>query len=88
MLVDIYSFSLWFITRYLIKSPVLYSRTLLFIYPMYNSLHLLVSFSQTTVGSNLRVLPQVDCSSTYESTEMSRDKTGVEGGAQEKEGAQ
>ena len=81
----IYSFSLWFITGYLIKSPVLYSRTLLFIYPMYNSLYLLVSFSQTTVGSNLR---EEDCSSTYESTEMSRDKTGVEGGAQEKEGAQ
>ena len=45
------------------KSPVLYSRTLLFIYPMYNSLHLLDSFSQTTVGSNLR---EEDCSSTYE----------------------
>ena len=36
------SFPLWFITRYWIEFPVLYSRTLLFIHPIYNSLHLLI----------------------------------------------
>jgi len=36
------SFPLWFITGYWIYFPVLYSRTLLFIHPIYNSLHLLI----------------------------------------------
>ena len=34
----IYPFPLWFITVYWILFPVLYSRTLLFIHPIYNSL--------------------------------------------------
>ena len=36
-----YSFLLWFITGCWIESPGLYSRTLLFLRPVYNSLHLL-----------------------------------------------
>ena len=36
------SFSLWFITGYQIESPVLYSRTLLFIHYIHNNLHLLI----------------------------------------------
>ena len=42
-----YSFPLWFITGYWIQFPVLYSRTLLFIHSVYNSLHLLMSNSQS-----------------------------------------
>ena len=40
-----YSFPLWFITGYWIQFPVVYSRNLLFIHPIYenNSLHLLTS---------------------------------------------
>ena len=41
------SFPLWFITRYWIYSPVLYSRTLLFIHPIYTSLPLLIPNSQS-----------------------------------------
>ena len=37
-----YSFPLWFITGYRIQFPVLYCRSLLFTYFMYNSLYLLV----------------------------------------------
>ena len=40
-----YSFPCWFITGYWIWFPVLYSRTLLFIHPIYNSLHLLIPIS-------------------------------------------
>ena len=36
-----YSFPLWFITGYWTSFPVFYSRTLLFIHPVYDSLHLL-----------------------------------------------
>ena len=39
-----YSFPLWFITGYWL-SPVSHSRTVLFIHPMYNGLHLLNSLS-------------------------------------------
>ena len=42
-----YSFPLWFITGYWIQFPVLYSRTLLFTHPIYNSLHLLITNSQS-----------------------------------------
>ena len=41
-----YSFLLWFITGYWIEIPELYSRTLLFIHPVYNCLHLLTPNSQ------------------------------------------
>ena len=41
------SFPLWFITRYRIQLPMLYSRTLLSIHPMDNSLHLLITSSQS-----------------------------------------
>ena len=41
----LYSFPLWFITGYWIYFPVLYSRTLLFIHPIYNSLQLLTANS-------------------------------------------
>ena len=41
-----YSFPLWFITGYWIPFPVLYSRTLLFIQPVYKSLPLLTPNSQ------------------------------------------
>ena len=41
-----YSFLLWFITGYWTQFPVLYNRTLLFIHPIYNNLHLLISNSQ------------------------------------------
>ena len=41
-----YSFPLWFITGYWIEFLVLYSRTLLFIHPLYTSLHLLNQSSQ------------------------------------------
>ena len=40
------SFPLWFITGFWIRFPALYSRTLLFIHPVYNSLHLLIPDSQ------------------------------------------
>ena len=40
-------FPLWFITRYWIQFPVLYSRTLLFIHSIYTSLHLLIPKSQS-----------------------------------------
>ena len=36
----LYPFPLWFLTGYWIQFPVLYSRTWLFIHPIYNSLHL------------------------------------------------
>ena len=36
-----YSFPLWFITEYWLEFPGLYSRTLLFVHPVCNSLHLL-----------------------------------------------
>ena len=39
--------SLWFITGYWTQFPLLYSRTLLFIYSIYNSLHLLISNCQS-----------------------------------------
>ena len=42
-----YYFPLWFITGYWIWFPVLHSRTLLFIRPMYNSSHLLILNSQS-----------------------------------------
>ena len=42
-----YSFPLWFITGYWIQFPVLYSRILLFIHSIYNSLHLLIPDSQS-----------------------------------------
>ena len=42
-----YSFPLWFITGYWIELPVLYSRILLFIHPIYNSLQLLTPNSQS-----------------------------------------
>ena len=42
-----YSFPWWLITQYWIESPVLYSRTLLFIHPVWNSLHLLIPTSQS-----------------------------------------
>ena len=42
-----YSFPLWFITGYWIQFPVLYSRTLLFIHLIHNSLHLLIPNSQS-----------------------------------------
>ena len=42
-----YSFPLWFVTGYGIQFPVLYSRTLLFIHSIYNSLHLLTPNSQS-----------------------------------------
>ena len=42
-----YSFPLWFITAYWILFLVLYRRTLLFIHPTYNSLHLLIPGSQS-----------------------------------------
>ena len=42
-----YSFPLWFLTGYWIQVPVLYSRTLLFIHPIHNSLHLLTPNSQS-----------------------------------------
>ena len=41
----LYSFPLWFITGYWESFPVLYSRTLLFAHPLYNSLHLLIPIS-------------------------------------------
>ena len=43
----LYSFPSWFISRYLIYFPVLYSRTLLFIHCICNSLHLLIPNSHT-----------------------------------------
>ena len=43
-----YSFPLWFITGYWIQFPALYSRILLFIHSIYNSLHLLIPNSQLT----------------------------------------
>ena len=42
-----YSFPLWFITGYWIQFPVLYSRALLFIHALHNSLHLLTPNSQS-----------------------------------------
>ena len=42
-----YSFSLWFIIRCWLEFPMLYSRPLFFIYPIYTSLHLLIPNSQT-----------------------------------------
>ena len=42
----LYSFPLLFITGYWIEFPVLYSRTLLLIHSIYNSLHLLIPKSQ------------------------------------------
>ena len=45
----IYSFPLWFITGYWTYSPVLYSRNLLFIHATYNSLHLLIPNSQSSL---------------------------------------
>ena len=36
----LYPFPLWFLIGYWVQFPVLYSRTLLFIHPIYNSLHL------------------------------------------------
>ena len=41
----LYSFPLWFITGYWESFPVLYSRTLLFAHPLYNSLHMLIPIS-------------------------------------------
>ena len=38
---------LWFIAEYWLQFPVAYSRILLFIYPKYNGLHLLISNSQS-----------------------------------------
>ena len=43
----VYSFPWWFITGYWIQFPVLYSRTLLFICPIYSSWHLLTPNSQS-----------------------------------------
>ena len=43
----LHSFPLWFIVGYWISFPVLYSRTLLFICSMYNSLHLLTPTSHS-----------------------------------------
>ena len=42
-----YSFSLWFIIRCCIEFPVLYSKTLFFVYPKYTGLRLLIPVSQT-----------------------------------------
>ena len=41
-----HSFLLWFVMRYWIEFPVVCIRTLLFIHPIYNRLHLLVQNSQ------------------------------------------
>ena len=41
-----YSFPLEFITRYWIYFPVLYSKSLLFIYFIYGNVHLLIPYSQ------------------------------------------
>ena len=41
-----YYFPLWFITEYCIQFPVLHSRIFLFIYSLYNSVHLLIPDSQ------------------------------------------
>ena len=38
---EVCSFLLWFIPGYQTEFPVLYSRALLFIHPVYHSLHLL-----------------------------------------------
>ena len=43
----LHSFQLWFITGYWIQFPVLYSRILLFIHPIYHSLHLLIPNSHS-----------------------------------------
>ena len=43
----LYSFLLWFIPGDWIQFPVLYSRTLLFIHPIYTSLHLLIPDSHS-----------------------------------------
>ena len=45
----LYSFPLWLITGYWIQFPVLCSRTLLFIHPIYNGLHLPTPNSQTVI---------------------------------------
>ena len=52
----IFSFPLWFITGYWIWFFILYTKTLLFIHPIYNSLHLLIPNSQT-IPSPARLLP-------------------------------
>ena len=46
-----FSFPLNFIIWYWMWFPVLYSRTLLFIHPIYNSLHLLIPNSQSILPS-------------------------------------
>ena len=42
-----FAFSLWFIAGYWIQFPVLFSRTLVFIHSLYNSLHRLIPNSQS-----------------------------------------
>ena len=55
------SFPLWFIPGDWIEFPVLYSRTLLFIHPRYNSLHLLIPNSQSILPLLLSHLVTTSC---------------------------
>ena len=55
------SFPLWFIPGDWIEFPVLYSRTLLFIHPRYNSLHLLIPNSQSILPLLLSHLVTTRC---------------------------
>ena len=55
------SFPLWFIPGDWIEFPVLYSRTLLFIHPRYNSLHLLIPNSQSILPLLLSHLVNTRC---------------------------
>ena len=54
-----YSFPLWFVTRCWIEFPLVYSRILLFIHSVYNSLHLFIPNSPSIPSSSPHLATKV-----------------------------